>query len=137
MTKQIWLNLPVKNVARSLEFFTALGFKPTAHGNSDTSAGIMIGQHNFVLMLFKDDVLSAFGGLPIANASVNTEVVISLDAESGEEVDDWARKAEEAGGTIYGKPAENQGWMYGCGFADPDGHRWNVLYMDMEKMPKG
>jgi predicted lactoylglutathione lyase len=50
-------------------------------------------------------------------------------------VDELAETAKAAGGTVYAEPGENQGWMYGCGFSDPDGHRWNVLYMDMSKMP--
>jgi len=61
--------------------------------------------------------------------------LISIDAESREEVDEWAKKVTAAGGNVFAQPAENQGWMYGCAFADLDGHRWNVLYMDMSKMP--
>ena len=56
-------------------------------------------------------------------------------SESKEEVDDLARKAENAGAIIYASPVEKDGWMYGCGFTDPDNHRWNILYMDMSKMP--
>ena len=60
----------------------------------------------------------------------------SLDAVNREEVDQMAKAAVDAGGTLFGKPAEHQGWMYGCAFADLDGHRWNVVFMDMNKMPK-
>jgi predicted lactoylglutathione lyase len=63
--------------------------------------------------------------------------LFSFDAESREEVDEMAKKVKAAGGTLYAEPAENQGWMYGFAFVDPDGHRWNMLYMDMSKMPKG
>ena len=62
--------------------------------------------------------------------------MISIDAQSRLEVDETALKVIEAGGTIFAKPAENQGWMYGCGFQDLDGHRWNVLYMDLNKLPE-
>ena len=63
-------------------------------------------------------------------------MMISFDAESREEVDEMARKVFEAGGNIFGEPAEIQGWMYGFAFTDLDGHRWNQLYMDFSKMPQ-
>jgi uncharacterized protein len=61
--------------------------------------------------------------------------LLSFDAESKEVVDEMLEKAVKAGGTIYGEP-HDQGWMYGAGFTDLDGHRWNVLYMDMSNMPE-
>jgi predicted lactoylglutathione lyase len=60
-------------------------------------------------------------------------MLISIDAESRNEVEELAQKVEEAGGVLFAKPAENQAWMYGCGFSDLDGHRWNVLFMDYSK----
>jgi hypothetical protein len=66
-----------------------------------------------------------------------TKVLLSIDAESKAEVDELTKKATKAGGTVFGEPAEHQGWRYGCGFTDLDGHRWNVLYMGMSKMSKG
>jgi predicted lactoylglutathione lyase len=57
-----------------------------------------------------------------------------VDAQSREEVDQMAEIVREAGGNIFAEPAESDGWMYAFGFADPDGHRWGVLYMDKEKM---
>jgi hypothetical protein len=65
-----------------------------------------------------------------------TEVLSSIGAESREEVDEMLRKAVDAGGTVFSESQEKDGWMYGCGFADLDGHRWNALFMDMSKMPK-
>jgi predicted lactoylglutathione lyase len=135
MVKQIWLNLPVKDVSKSAAFFKELGFAPTPYGNSETSAGIMIGDNNFVVMLFKEQVFKSFIESTVADTAVATELLISIDAQSREEVDAWPQKVTAAGGSVFRQPAESQGWMYGCGFTDPDGHRWNVLYMDMEKMP--
>jgi predicted lactoylglutathione lyase len=137
MTKQVWLNLPVKNLDRSTVFYKALGFTHAPHGSSEVSTGFMVGEHNFVVMLFLEEVLKKFVRTEIADATMNAEMCISIDAESREEVDALAKTAADAGGTIYAPPTEDQGWMYGCGFADPDGHRWNVLYMDKEKMPRG
>lgn len=87
-------------------------------------------------MLFTAPVFSGFTGHPVSDTGQGTEVLLSIDAESREEVDALAQKAREAGGTVFHEPAETQGWMYGCGFTDLDGHRWNVLFMDMANMPK-
>jgi len=138
MTKQFWLNLPVKDVAKSKAFFAGLGFKfNTQHGNSANSASLLLGQHNVVLMLFEEQAFKGFTNNAIANTGQGTEVLLSIDAESKEEVDEMARKAVAAGGKSGHQPSAMQGWMYGCVFSDLDGHKWNVLYMDMSKMPKG
>lgn len=136
MTKQIWLNLPVKNIEKSKAFFTQLGFTFNEQHETKTSACLMIGDSNFVVMLFSDSVFESFVQNRITDTKSSTEVLISIDAQSRLEVDETALKVIEAGGTIFAKPAENQGWMYGCGFQDLDGHRWNVLYMDLNKLPE-
>jgi predicted lactoylglutathione lyase len=136
-TKEIWINLPVKNVSKSKEFFTKLGFAfSTKYGDSNDNACLLIGSKNIAIMLFAKPTFKAFVKNEITDTKQSTEVLLSFDAESREEVDEMARKAENAGGTLFGKPSEIDGWMYGCGFADLDGHRWNPLYMDMDKMPK-
>lgn len=137
MTKEIWINLPVKNVKRSKEFFTAIGFRlNTQYGNSDTSASLIVGSKNVVVMLFEDATFEGFTSSKVADTKQFAEVLFSIDAESREEVDELAKKAAAAGGVVFGQPGEKDGWMYGCAFSDPDGHRWNVLYMDMSKMPR-
>ncbi len=137
MTKELWLNLPVKNVNKSKEFFTKLGFSfNSKFGNTDVSACLIVGQKNIAVMLFAEHLFKGFAGSDINDTAKSAEILISFDAESKEEVDELAKKVEAAGGNLYHKPSETQGWMYGCGFADLDGHRWNVLYMDMTKMPQ-
>ena len=137
MTKELWINLPVKDINRSKAFFTKMGFTPNSHyGNSDNSASFFVGQKNIVLMLFSEAAFKNFTRSEITDTKISNEVLFSFDAESREEVNEIAKKAVEAGGTIFGEPGESMGWLYGCGFADPDGHRWNALYMDLEKMPK-
>lgn len=137
MVKQIWLNLPVKDIQKSKEFFTKLGFSLNPnYGNSEHSASLLIGDKSFVVMLFSEAMFSNFSQHEITDTNKSTEVLISVDAENRAEVDELAKKAEAAGGIVFGKPSEIQGWMYGCGFTDLDGHRWNVLHMDMSKMPK-
>lgn len=137
MVKQIWLNLPVKDIGRSTAFFKALGFAQTPHGNSEASVGFMFGDSNFVIMMFQEQVFKSIVRTEIADTSINTEMLISIDAQNREEVDALAEAVAKAGGNVFAPPGESQGYMYGCGFSDPDGHRWNVLYMDVEKMPKG
>lgn len=135
MTKQLWINLPVKDVAKSREFFTALGFSfNTQHGNSANSASLLIGEKNVVVMLFDEPTFKGFTNSEIGNTSQGTEVLLSIDAESKEEVDEIAKKVLDAGGKTNHQPGEMKGWMYGCVFSDIDGHKWNVLYMDMSKM---
>jgi predicted lactoylglutathione lyase len=63
------------------------------------------------------------------------EVLFSISADSREEVEQLAEAVKAAGGQLFSAPKEIQGWMYGCGFSDPDGHKWNSLFMDPEKMP--
>ena len=135
MTKQLWINLPVKDVARSREFFSHLGFTfNDAHGVNPTC--MLVGEMKFVVMLFEEGVFKSFTRQELSDTTLSTEVLFSIDAESRAEVDALAAKAKEAGGIVFAEPGESQGWMYGCGFCDLDGHRWNVLYMDMSKMPK-
>ena len=137
MTKEIWINLPVKDINKSKEFFSSLGFRlNTQMGNSADSASFFIGEKNVVLMLFSEPMFKGFTSNELSDTKKGSEVLFSFDAESTEEVDEMAKKAVGAGGILFSKPAFNQGWMYGCAFADLDGHRWNVLYMDFSKMPK-
>ena len=137
MIKELWINLPSKDVKKSTAFFTEMGFKLNPHyGNSDSSASFFIGQKNIVLMLFDEPTFKGFTNTEIADISKSSEVLFSIDAESKEEVDEMAKKAVNAGGKCTHLPTEMQGWMYGCVFSDPDGHRWNILHMDMSKMPR-
>lgn len=137
MAKQFWLNLPVKNITKSKAFFTEMGFRfNPQYGNSDNSASLLIGEKDVVVMLFEEAFFKNCSGNGVVISHDATEVLLSIDAQSKEEVDEMARKAVEAGGTSNHKPTEMSGWMYGCVFADVDGHRWNVLYMDMSKMPQ-
>ncbi len=137
MTKKVWLNLPVKDLNKSKEFIAKLGFSfDTEHGNNADMGCFMVGEDDFHVMLFPENAFKGFTKNELTDTAKTTEVLISLGAESREEVDEMARKAFEAGGKVYGAPGETRGWIYGCGFADLDGHRWNVLYMDFSKMPK-
>lgn len=136
MAKDFWLNLPVKDIKKSKAFFTQLGFQFNNQYVNDTSACLLVGEKNIVVMLFEEPAFKGFISGDIADAKQGAEVLLSFDAQSKEEVDEIARKAVAAGGKSGHKPKEMDGWMYGCVFSDIDGHRWNVLHMDMSKMPK-
>ncbi len=134
MTNEFWVNLPVQDVDRSIAFFTDLGFTfDPRYGKNALQAG----NKDTVVMLFEDSAFKGFTDNPISDTTAGTEVLFNLRAETRSEVDDWATKIEDAGGSIYRGPEEKDGWMYGCGFADPDGHRWSILYMDEKNAPKG
>ncbi|UVI28395.1 VOC family protein [Paenibacillus spongiae] len=134
MSKELWLNLPVKDVKKSKEFYTRIGFSLNPqHPNTDEAVSLIVGDNKVVVMLFPESTFKGFTRNEIADTKQATEVLISIGADSREEVEELAKKAAEAGGTVFCEP-EGQGWMYSAGFADLDGHRWNVLYMDMSQM---
>ena len=138
MTKELWINLPVKDVKKSSEFFAAIGFTPNTHyPRTDQSASFFVGSKNIVFMLFAEPAFKGFTQHSVTDTRQSSEVLFSFDAESRDEIDQLAKKVASAGGTVFAPPGENQGWMYGFAFTDPDGHRWNALHMDMSKMPKG
>jgi len=137
MTKELWINLPVKDVKKSKEFFTRIGFTPEeSHETADMTC-VKVGEKNISVLLFAEETLKGFMKAEISDTKAGSEIMISFDAESREEIDETASKVFDAGGTIFSEPAEIQGWMYGFAFADLDGHRWNQLYMDFSKMPQG
>ncbi|RCX23435.1 hypothetical protein DFP94_1011034 [Fontibacillus phaseoli] len=136
MARDLWINLPVKDIEKSKVFFVKLGFTLNQRqAGSDESAGIIVGDKQMMVMLFPESTFKTFTGAEIPDSKFGSEVLLSFGAESREEVDELAKRAVEAGGTLVSKPQERD-WMYGASFADLDGHRWNVLYMDMSRMPK-
>ena len=137
MTEDIWLNLPVKDLAKSVAFFADIGFthKP-GPGNSAHSASFSIGKKEIILMLFAQDMFAGFTHNALSDTTKGTEVLFSLGADSREQVNDITNRARQAGGTVFAEPGESNGFMYGSGFCDPDGHRWNLLFMDLSNMPK-
>ncbi|WDO13171.1 extradiol dioxygenase [Flavobacterium sp. WW92] len=137
MAKEFWVNLPVKEISKSRAFFKAIGFTENAQfSENPTMASFFLGDKNVVVNFFPEDLFKSFSNTEIADTAKGTEALFSIDAQSPAEVDEVANKAVAAGAKLYANPGEKDGWMYGCGFSDLDGHRWNVLYMDFSKMPK-
>jgi predicted lactoylglutathione lyase len=130
MTTDLWLNLPVVDLDRSVAFYEAIGFKRNpGPGNTQSSASFVVGEKKVVLMLFAKAVFGGFVGGVVADPSLGSEMLISIGASDAAEVDDIAKRAVGGGGSVYATPSQAGGQMYGCGLCDPDGHRWNVLFM--------
>ena len=137
MAQDIWINLPVRDLARSTAFFTKIGFVPNAGpGNTAHSASFVVGEKKVVLMLFVQEMFAGFTNHAVADTGNGTEVLFSLGADSRSQVDEIADRVKLAGGTVFAEPRESNGFMYGCGFCDLDGHRWNALFMDLAKMKR-
>lgn len=128
MITEIFVNLPVKDLDRSVAFFTSLGFRFDPQF-TDENATCMVISDNIFVMLLTRPVFRTFTPNEICDATKNTESLVCLTVDSREKVDDIIAKAAAAGGKIYSE-SKDHGFMYGHGFQDPDGHIWELLYMD-------
>lgn len=132
MTGPIWLNLPSTNLARAREFYTFIGF--TLNGENPNMVSLAVGTNKVILNIFDAEVLKkAMGNQTLTDTTKSNETMFSLGLATKEEVDQMTKKVADAGGTVFAQPGLTDGW-YGSGFTDPDGHRWNYLYMDMSRM---
>ena len=128
MATKIFVNLPVKNLNKSIEFFTKLGFSFNQQF-TDEKATCMIVSDDIFVMLLVEPYFKTFTKKEIADANKTTEVLICLSADSREAVDEMVSKAIAAGGSAP-NDKQDHGFMYGHGFQDLDGHLWEVMWMD-------
>ena len=126
-TKKIWANFGVENLERTTTFYKQLGFKQ--NGASDQLTSFFFGDEKFIIHFFLKDILAPAMKGPISNAKAGNEIIFTLSAGTRQEVDDWEKEIQQAGGTIVSKPEEFGEGYYGFVFADPDGHKFNVFYM--------
>jgi uncharacterized protein len=133
MASQIFVNLPVKDLKKSIAFFTALGFTFNAQFTDETATCMIISDNIFVMLLVEKR-FKEFTKKKLSDAKKTTEMIIALDAKSKTEVEDIVSKAVKAGGLIYDTPKDH-GWMYQHSFEDLDGHLWEVVFMDISKFP--
>ena len=133
MARQIFVNLPVKDLKRSVSFFTSLGyaFNPQF---TDENATCMIVDDNIFVMLLVEPFFKTFTKKALADATKSTEVLVCLSCDSRAEVDDLVRKARAAGGTTPSEP-QDHGFMYQHGYQDLDGHLWELVYMVPNAQP--
>ncbi len=129
MSKMIFVNLPVRDLARSMTFFEALGFAFNPQFTDATAACMVIDDQHIYAMLLTHEKFKGFTPKPVSNAAEATEVLVCLSCESRAEVDAYVRKAVAAGGTTFRAP-EDHGFMYGHAFQDLDGHIWEMMWMD-------
>lgn len=134
MTQSIFVNLPVKDLNKSIAFFTKLGytFNPQF---TDEKATCMIISDTIFVMLLTEAYFQSFLTKPVSDATQSTEVILALPAESRAAVDDIVEKAIAAGATTPKAPTD-LGFMYNRSFHDLDGHMWEYLYMDMSAFPQ-
>jgi len=135
MAKMIFVNLPVSNLARSTAFYEAIGATRNPQFSDDTASCMVISETIYV-MLLTHDKFRQFTPKTIADARATSEVLICLSADGRDAVDDTVTKAKAAGGSADPGPKQDYGFMYGRSFGDPDGHIWEVMWMDVEAATK-
>lgn len=132
MSTKIFINLPVKNLDQTIQFFTKLGFRFNPRFTDENGTCMIISKDIFV-MLLDEKFFKTFTKKEITDAKKSTEVILALSAEDRKAVDDLIRKVVKAGGQVHNQP-QDDGWMYGHGFQDLDGHQWEVVYMKEQKI---
>jgi len=134
MTKNMYLNLAVKDLQKSKAFFTALGFSFNKQFTNNDGACLVLGQ-NIYAMLLTEKFFKTFTAKQLAETGKTVECIICIDAESREAVDEIVKKAFEAGAGKH-NDVQDHGWMYANGFEDLDGHLWEIAYMDANAAPQ-
>ena len=135
MVAKIFVNLPVKDLNKSIEFFTKLGFSFNPQFTDEKATCMIIGENIFAMLLVKE-FFKTFTKKEICDSTKSTEVILALTAENRAEVDQLMNKVIEAGG-IEHKEAQDHGWMYGRSFQDLDGHLWEIGFMDESAVNQG
>ncbi|MBD0383682.1 VOC family protein [Paenibacillus sedimenti] len=125
---QTYVNLPVKDLSKSIEFFKTVGFEFNSQFTDD-NAGCMVINENTFVMLLMEEFYKSFTKKEVTDTVSNSEVIMGLSAQSKQEVDELVNKALAAGGKPANDPMD-QGFMYAWSFHDIDGHLWELIYMD-------
>jgi predicted lactoylglutathione lyase len=136
MAKMIFVNLPVTDLARATAFYEAIGAEKNPQFSDDT-ASCMVFSETIYAMLLTHDKFRQFTPKPVADARSVSEVLICISADSREGVDTMVDKAGPAGGKVDPCPKQDHGFMYGRSFEDPDGHIWEVMWMDVAAAAAG
>lgn len=131
MPKMIFVNLPVTDLERATAFYQAVGAEKNEQF-CDGTASCMVFSETIHAMLLTHDKFRQFTPKKIADAKESSEVLIALSADSREGVDEMVGRAGAAGGRVDPCPKQDYGFMYGRSFEDPDGHIWEVVWMDVE-----
>jgi uncharacterized protein len=135
MPRMIFVNLPVRDLPRATAFYEAVGAVRNPQF-SDHTASCMVFSDTIYAMLMTHDKFRQFTPKQIADARTTSQVLLCLSADSRDAVDDMVGKAAGAGGAADPSPKDDYGFMYGRSFEDPDGHIWEVMWMDVEAAAK-
>ena len=133
MATKIFVNLPVKDLDRSVEFFSRLGFGFNQQFTDEKGTCMVIGDDIYVMLLL-EEFFRTFTKKQVLDARKGTEVILALSADTRERVDEIVNLATCAGGTAPNHK-QDHGFMYGWGFQDPDGHLWEVIFIDQSILP--
>ncbi|MFC5742895.1 VOC family protein [Dyella tabacisoli] len=134
MSKMIFVNLPVTDLKRSKTFYETIGAANNPAFSDDTAA-CMVFSDTIYAMLLTHDKWRQFTGKRIVDAHTDAQVLLCLSADSRDEVSSLVDKASGAGGKADPVPVQDFGFMYGRSFEDPDGHIWEVMWMDPNAVP--
>jgi len=125
---KIWANFSVKDANRTRQFYTQLGFTPSKQNNVPKLASFLFGDDDFVIHFFEQG--SKIDEYLAPGTTTTSEIIFTLSAETETEVNEWAEKVKTAGGGIFHEVGRDENNYYGFAFADPDGHKFNVILMD-------
>ena len=134
MATKIFVNLPVKDLNRTVEFFTKLGFAFNPQFTDENATCMIIGEDIYVMLLV-ERFFKTFTKKEICDVAKDAEVIVALSAESREKVDQMMNRVLEAGG-MESRDPQDHGWMYGRSFQDIDGHLWEIIYMNETALQK-
>ncbi|MDR6462826.1 VOC family protein [Chryseobacterium sediminis] len=129
----IYVNLPVKDVQKTREFWTELGFSINEQFSNDKAICVVMKENHIYTMFLKEEFFQTFTNRPFAKGDT-TQVLLAIGANSREEVDQMVETAIGNGGSKYAEPVD-YGWMYQSSFADINGHQWEVMHGDVSQMP--
>ena len=135
MSRQIFVNLPVRDLRKATAFYTAIGAEKNPHFSDDTASCMVLSDTIFV-MLLTHPKWASFTSKPIVDAKRESEVMLALSCDSREAVDTITEAAGANGGKADVNPKQDYGFMYGRSFEDVDGHIWETIYMDMSQFPQ-
>lgn len=130
---KIFVNLPVKDLQKTMSFFKAIGFAFNPQFTDEKAACLVISEHIYVMLLV-ESFFTSFTKKSIPDTTTSSEVILALSAESRAQVDELVSKALASGGKPYNDPVDH-GFMYTWSFQDPDGHLWEVMHMDQSAVP--
>jgi predicted lactoylglutathione lyase len=135
MATKIFVNLPVKDLNKSIEFFTKLGFTFNPQFTDENATCMIIGEDIFAMLLV-EEFFKTFTKKTICDSTKSNEVILALSTESRAKVDEMIKKVIEVGG-IEPKEPQDHGWMYGRSFQDIDGHLWEIMFMEESAKNQG